>query len=247
MKLYSEYQNASISMKDDEQLRKTLRKVVEEDKIKHLIETGTHHGLGSTSLIAESFPQDSPPELFVTIEANWTSWRKARRNLFRFSFVQPLWGKSVNTKEALNFIQNDDLLHNHKDYKDVFIDNVDDPVTFYSDEILGNLGIGRFKFIRSIGEMIDRVFHYKGQDLLKHYLIQFREKKPLVILDSAGGVGFLEFSILMDIMGSYPFLLLLDDIHHVKHYRSYTHVRSDPSFSMISVNEQAGWLLASHT
>lgn len=246
MKLYSEYPGASISMHDDKQLREALKSTIEQERINYVIETGTYQGLGSTTFVAESFQEDSPPRIFVTMEANWISWRRAKRNLSRFTFVRPLWGKSVETKEALTFIQNDDLLRNHQDYKDLFIDNIDDPIAFYSNEVLGKLGSWRFRLANIIANLLFRAFNYQGEDLLRHYLLQFRDKKPLVVLDSAGGIGFLEFSIVLETMLSYPYLILLDDIHHVKHYRSFIHIRSDSSFSIIALNEQSGWLLAKH-
>ena len=42
------------------------------------------------------------------------------------------------------------------------------------------------------------------------------------------------------------YLLLLDDINHIKHFRSYRHVKADPRFEVLGVDEREGWLLAKH-
>lgn len=246
MKLYGESAGASMSMHDDQEIRDVLKRVIQEEKIDHVLETGTHKGLGSTRFIAEAFPEDSSLAKFVTIEANWKRWRKAKRNLSRFSFVQPLWGNSVHVNDALDFIRHDKLLHDHRSNDDIFIDDINDPIAFYSKEILAEERCSPFMFFITPIMHIDAVFNYQGEDVLRRYLREFRNKKLLVVLDSAGGIGFLEFSVLLEEMSSYPYLILLDDILHIKHYRSYNHIRSDSSFSIIALNEQSGWLFAKH-
>lgn len=49
----------------------------------------------------------------------------------------------------------------------------------------------------------------------------------LVLLDSGGHVGFIEFQYLIDRMYS-PFLLALDDTLHVKHYHSMEFIKNNP-------------------
>jgi hypothetical protein len=67
---------------------------------------------------------------------------------------------------------------------------------------------------------------------------------PLVLLDSAGGVGFLEFKTVLQILEGSSFFIILDDIHHLKHFRSYAHIKSDPSFMILGENLQHGWVVA---
>ena len=87
---------------------------------------------------------------------------------------------------------------------------------------------------------------YGGEGLLAKFLLEVRDANPLVLLDSAGGTGWLEFTALRQTMGDRPYVLLLDDVHHVKHYRSLEHVRRDPSFEIIALDEHHGWMLARH-
>jgi hypothetical protein len=54
MKLYAESPHASISMHDDCEIRDALQRVIKEEEIDHVLETGTYEGLGSTRMIAAS-------------------------------------------------------------------------------------------------------------------------------------------------------------------------------------------------
>jgi len=239
-------QSLPVSMQGSDELRLLLRETLSRQRISHVLETGTYRGLGSTKFVAESFPASSPPEVFVTIEVNWVSWREAKRNLRRFPFVTPVWGRTVAGKTALQFLDSDDALGNPDRYPDVIIDNTTDPLRFYRNEILGGLeGVhkGRRQRIRWL---FDRVFSYAGEHLLEKYLVRFQTKSPLIIMDSAGGIGFLEFSILQRVMQRHSYLLLLDDINHIKHFRSYEHIRKDRQFSILGLDESRGWLLAKH-
>src|SRR4051794_26393159 len=140
MKLYSEHPGATMAMGHDPALRVLLAEVVRAEGVDAVIETGTFRGLGSTTLLAEAFPSDKPPVRFITIEANRTSWEEARRNLQRFPFVTVLWGLSVPFQEALRFLASDECLRDHTRWPQIWIDDVTDPLGFYTREILGQLG-----------------------------------------------------------------------------------------------------------
>ena len=50
----------------------------------------------------------------------------------------------------------------------------------------------------------------------------------------------MEFKIVLETLSTSPYLLL-DDIHHIKHYSSYMHIASDPvSKSLQSTKNMAG-------
>jgi hypothetical protein len=244
MKLYCDYPHASISMHEDTELRQLLQNVIREKKFTHVLESGTYLGLGSTRFVAEAFPIESPPKLFVTLEASWKNWRQAKTNLARFPFCRPVWGLTVKRDEALKFVYDDEFLKNHQKYEDVFIDDLTDPVAFYANELSGRLGQAGSQ--PGWREKLDRIFRWAGEDLLRRYLVQFHNQSPLIILDSAGGIGFLEFSTLLKTMGASPYTVLLDDVHHIKHFRSREHIRKDPAFRIIGSDDVHGWLLAQH-
>ena len=93
---------------------------------------------------------------------------------------------------------------------------------------------------------IDRRRRYAGENLLAKSLERVRDERPLVVLDSAGGTGWLEFTTLRETMGARPYVLLLDDVHHLKHFRSLQHVRRDGAFEILGLDEMHGWMLALH-
>jgi len=182
--------------------------------------------------------------MFLTIEANFKFWWRACKNLKRYPFVEPLWGLTVNRSKAIEFIKNDDVLDNHEKIKDIYIDDIVNPKHFYLNEVSGRLG-GLSAKARLASTLLRPLF-WKGEDLLRRVLTPIREYRPLIVLDSAGGIGWLEFSTVVEVMGDFEYFLLLDDIHHLKHFRSYATVRQSDKFEIQGVNESAGWMLAAH-
>lgn len=74
----------------------------------------------------------------------------------------------------------------------------------------------------------------------------------VVLLDSGGHLGLKEFMLVRDlaVQTNHPgFLLILDDIRHVKHYRSWQIVKNDPHFRVLEerLDENFGWGVARWT
>ena len=246
MKSYREYALGSVSMHDSDELRQLLRDTIIRYGVAHVVETGTYEGLGSTRFVAESFPPDRPPKSFVTIEAGWRSWRRARRNLRQFPSVTALWGHTLELRSAIEFVEQDECILRHERYPDIFIDDVEDPVGFYTRELKSGIASAPRGLHKRLAFAIDRRLRYEGEGLLAKSLLRVRGETPLVVLDSAGGTGWLEFTTVRETMDTCPYLLLLDDVHHLKHFRSLDHVRRDSSFEILGLDEQHGWMLASH-
>jgi hypothetical protein len=158
----------------------------------------------------------------------------------------PLWGRTVAVGRALAFLESDDVLRNHIEFPDIFIDDTRNPLEFYRKEILGALGGTSKNPIHQLHRLWDSMYSNAGEDLLERYLRRFQTKNPLIILDSSGGIGFLEFSIMQEVMQHHSYLLLLDDINHIKHFRSREHIKKDPKFDIIESDQREGWLLATH-
>ena len=77
--------------------------------------------------------------------------------------------------------------------------------------------------------------------LLQSLVPSFADRRPLFCLDSAGGVGLLEYQTVRRLMGARPFIVWIDDVNHVKHYRSLLHPQSDPAASHLNLNWDEGW------
>lgn len=235
MKKYSEYVNGNVSMIDSDGLSTAL-KAIRNAGISMIIETGTFEGTGSTRTIGNSF-KENPPKVFYTIEVDYNSYRKAVKNLKDLPFVKCLFGCSVPMRVALEFIKDDEAIIHHEKYPDIYIDDTEDPVKFYSKEIEGYLtgkNSGFFSFLRP----------KPSEDLLTRLIRENTEEKIFFILDSAGGIGLLEFNTVLQEMKDRDFYLLLDDTHHIKHFRSVEYIKNHPQeFNVIGEDTKHGWLL----
>ena len=131
MQLYSAQNNSSISIDKGQSLINQLNIISQKNEIQVIIETGTYTGLGSTKLLAEIFSSSNFFEKLYSCEVNWVFYEHAKKNLKSFSKISCLYGLTVNYSEALRFIKNDSVLSNHRNYPEIFIDNIQNPVDFY--------------------------------------------------------------------------------------------------------------------
>ena len=170
--------------------------------IDEIIETGTFNGLGSTTVFANTgLP-------VISIESCKNNHYSAKTNLKSFNNVTLLYGSSLDINEMLAFIDKDDIYNSSVvKTKQIFVDNAtnspEDSKEFYKTEITG--------WGSEVPEKQNLLF-----DLINN------DKKQLVFLDSAGGVGYMEYLKFMSIPEEFKKnkVLVLDDIKHVKHYRS---------------------------
>jgi hypothetical protein len=60
-------------------------------------------------------------------------------------------------------------------------------------------------------------------------------------------MGFVEFNYIIEQLRG-PCVIALDDIAHVKHYRSYQRIQSDPRFQIVQAGEEKfGFCIARFT
>lgn len=127
-----------------------------------------------------------------TIECNYNNFISAEQNLSQYENVCVIHGLSLKRKDLIEF-----LLHEDFDIDTTY--DSDYPKSFY---------------MREINQRV----------ILENALSVFtaNNRKQLVFLDSAGGVGYAEFIAFIDIMKSIEQnkILVLDDINHIKHKRS---------------------------
>jgi hypothetical protein len=247
MRSYNEHEKHSVEMVNIKNLSEMLGEIHSKNRIDYVIESGTNKGTGSTKMLAEAFRVSTDPPRIKTIEANWRNWKKAAKNLKQYPFVEAIWGFSVPGSEAIDFVKNDDALLHHEKYPDIFIDGNENPMQFYLNELSGKFGSSRFKLLNLVldfFESIDRKTKFAGEDLLRKYLAEHKDSKPMIVLDSSGAIGFLEFSIVKEAMDKSPFYLLIDDIFHLKHFRSYEHIKNDPAYKILMLDEDGGWVFA---
>jgi len=184
-----------IEMAKDPEFASEMERIKKDFSIESIVETGTHKGTGSTLALAQlGLPID-------TIECNPIYWKEAQDNLSYYKNVTCHLGYSLPLSSMQDFIRNDKFYEDGKDL-DIQVDNLNDPKKFYLEE-LGN-------------EKLE-------ENLLHKFAIN--PKKQLILLDSAGGVGKVEFDYLIYTLTMSHWMdgrkvLVLDDVTHVKHYRS---------------------------
>lgn len=158
---------------------------------KVIVEFGTYHGLGSTLTMIGAIQRAKKEKVrnypkFFTVEANENNYKIAKENLREFPWVEVIHGISTKLDEAIEFIENDDLLLNHEHFP-VKVD-AEEPIPFYSEEVKGQLfifGAGKQGRENVLGELSGRI----------------QDKKPFFILDSCGGMGWFEFQKVVETMG----------------------------------------------
>lgn len=219
MKLYKDYQFASISMANDEVLLGVLKQV----SPKYILECGTYLGTGSTKMLASL-----NPNRLITIECSHSNYVTAKKNLEKYPFIECYHGLSVGVQESIAFMISNSYIFDD----DVFVDS-ESPLEFYSNEVKGMLNNDSSK-------------DGMKENLIDELLPQIADECPLILLDSAGGIGLFEFKRTKEIMRDRPYVLMLDDTHHVKHHRSRLEIYADKNFEVIYENKTHGSLIAAH-
>lgn len=240
MKLYSDSPNANISINRTSELTEALKKVKEEN-IQVIIESGTYLGLGSTSIIADIFSLSNNLEKMYTIEVNPRFFKIAKKNLDKYPFVKCINGFSLKLSSALEFLENDDAVNNHLKFPDIYIDDTSDPLEFYKNEILGYLQRNDQR-----RKIFKRLFVKSKENLLPEIIEANKSKSLFIILDSSGGIGYLEFSVVEKLLKNNQYFLFLDDINHIKHFRSKEYILNSKNFSILNIQDQDGWLICKH-
>lgn len=237
-------------MNKDVNLINSLAELASKNTIQHIIETGTHRGLGSTTMLANAFKNSSSLISLNTIEIDYTNYSLAKKNLSQFKFINCKYGCSLDLNEAITFVKNDEAILKHQMYAEVFIDNAIDPINFYVKELEGKLNESSNniikKFLKKILRPSKNANIQPQYNLLPSLIKEFSSSELLIVLDSAGGVGHMEFQITDELMKNKSYYILLDDTHHLKHFRGYEIIMNRGDYTIINSSEKNGWVLAYH-
>jgi hypothetical protein len=198
MRIASEIPNYGTEVFDDLKVR--IKDLIIEETITQVIETGTYKGTGTTRAVLDGMMAHGFEYEFISIEVNPQYASEATINNIHAKGLTILNGLSVGRPDLPT-----DTTFNVPDH--IIVDH--DPA------------------MRS--KLYKKEVQFNVPDRMLAYAIQKMGGKPeMVILDSAGHMGFIEFKYLMDRVGDHSFYLVLDDIGHVKHYNSYQYVLSHP-------------------
>jgi len=239
-------------MEPDPQFIEVMEEVIRNNKIRAVFESGTYLGTGSTETLAKLFVDNNrKPEKFITVETNVSYFKKAKKNLAKYNFIKPVFGLSVDYLEAVKFLVNDQVFKELDKYEEIYIDHLVNPQHFYLQEIMiGAVQVGlekkslKKKNNRFFGSGKEEIIEFKN-NVLSDFCCDVNHELSLVVLDSAAGIGFYEFSQVNQLMHNMEYYLVLDDIEHLKHFRSREYIETHPEeYRMISLNKEAGWLIA---
>lgn len=228
----------------ESQFNQTIRKLFRQIRPKRIIETGTFFGTGTTAIIASALRDNTLDDaVFYTIEVNPEHHRQALRNLERQGFicrswwrrlfrgpkadrVHPLLGLSVPRETLPTLAQIEEQCVRRVEFKEIFIDH-------------GELERARLYYQETNFDVPD--------DLLDQCLRTFDYSPDFVLLDSAGYMGNLEFQYVIKLLQG-PCYLALDDLFHIKHYKSYLQMQQDERFEILDVSrEKFGFCIAKFT
>ena len=220
----------------DENIMSLLKSIV--NNIEIIIESGTFDGLGSTTFLSEIFKNSNTLEKLYTIEVDNRIYIKARKNLKKYPFVECLNGLTLKYQDCIDFMKKDEYVNNHE--------NID---FIHGDDFINNDAFLSYKL-----ELEGRVFHSNSnidlkdfeENILINKINENINRKLLILLDSSGGIGYLEFLKTIELLKNKTYYLLLDDIDHLKHYRSYQYIKNNENFKILYINEINGNLLCVH-
>lgn len=209
-----------------------LRKLIKENHFKNIIETGTYLGQGTTSVIASALKEEKiTNHKFYSIEANPEYFNKAQKNLAQSQlgeYVYLLNGLSV-PKNVLPSEQEIEKMCIYEIPNNIIVDHEEkDRVRLYSQEI----NLQNFQGVNT------------PDNLLWLALCKMDHKPNIILLDSAGCMGYVEFKYLLSIL-KWPCYIVLDDTKHVKHYKSLEYIKGSSQFDQVyESDEKFGFCIA---
>ncbi len=220
----------AVTVSADSDFSRSLTALIDAHGIRRVIETGTYFGTGTTRTIARALQAGGVGGVCYSIEVNPVHHLVALQNLRHdglLGIVRPLLGLSVPramlpTPDAVRQATIDDVAGS-----DVIVDH----------------------------DEADRVVRYLAEtnnpgvpDNLLAFALQSVDYAPdLVLLDSGGHMGFIEFQYLLQRLTA-PTLLALDDINHVKHQKSWAFIKADPRFEvLVESDEKFGFGIATYS
>ena len=191
-----------------------LTRLVSTEGITRIIETGTYLGLGTTAAILKGIEgHQNRPVSFVSIEVNPYNAETAKRNCK---------GKPVTILNGLSIPKS--LLPK----RDMTFEG------FSDDTIVDHFPHNRAElYYKETGYQVpDRQLDL-AMLLTSHY-------PQLVVLDSAGHVGTIEFDYFMN-MAKGKMFIALDDTNHIKHSKTVEKIEADHRFTLtFSTDEKFG-------
>lgn len=207
-----------------EGFKNALEQVVSQYSIHSIIETGTYLGMGSTRTLVELLNAKGVQYNLFTIEANPEFVEIAKKNLINFRNVNVINGYSI-PKELIPTRAKTAQMLNELKHEDIFVDFKEyERLDWYEQDNKYNV----------------------PDDMLRVVLRFFGWRADLILLDSSGSMGWIEFSYILSMVQG-PCVFVLDDTNHVKHFKSLRFIKESPDFKIIVESlEKFGFCIAEY-
>lgn len=181
-------------------LRRDIYSVIADYRPYSILETGTYNGLGSTSAILHGLRDANiDPFSFISIESNEQNYKEACKNL-----EEEIYKGTLVLMHA-NSLPSEIMPRMVYEVPDHVITDHADPM----------------KYLKEVPVDIEDDGIYRAMALLDN-------RPDMVLLDSAGHLGFLEFEYVCKLAES-SFVLILDDTLHRKHYDTMQFIKANPT------------------
>lgn len=181
------------------ELRQDIYSTIMEYRPMNIIETGTYNGLGSTSAILHGLEDANIIGFsFISIESDFNNFMQAEKNL-----------NGITDKGTLLLLHAVSVPYHLLPTK--IYDVPDDIITDHANPD---------RYLKEIPK------DCKDNGLMTA-LVLMDYKPDMVLLDSAGHMGTIEFEYLIENVNS-SFILILDDTLHRKHYRTLEIIKASP-------------------
>lgn len=195
-------------MKSGSAFADALEQIVADDMLTRIIETGTYHGMGTTSAVIRGLMKHGMKPMFISIEVNPEHCSIAKSNLI---------GQPVEIWNGLSISR--DLLPSSDEitFDDYEVDTIVDHYPRYR----------RQKYFDETAYDVEDNLLMKSMVFVRHY-------PDMIILDSAGHIGTIEFDYLMkQCQPQGTFYLALDDTNHVKHAKTVAKVENEYNSELV--------------
>ena len=202
------------------QFARSIHRVIEQTGPRKLIETGTYLGTGTTAVIAMALRDLGLDDvaMFCSIEVNPKNAVRAKQNLAKMGLnVEILNGLSVPRCCCLRC---------SKSSKASFEMSLPINSSLITKKLIGPSSISMRRISRPC-----------PTTCLARSCRTFDDRPDFVLLDSGGHMGFVEFRYLIDTLRG-PCVIALDDVGHVKHFRSFETIRRDERFEVLAQSDE---------
>lgn len=172
------------------------------------------------------------PKYYI-FEPTYTSYVKLRNRFKDTEWIIPCHALSLEYEESRIFIENDSMLNKeniNSEENKLTIDSFA-PRTFYTTEIEGGL-LGDLK-TPTYGKIYPIINSIKG------------DKSTLFILDGPGGLGWLEFQTVANIMGPKKYDIFIKNLNHIKNYRTLNFIKNKKEWRLMRSRENQ-WAYIKH-